>query len=1622
MAENNDILGIVGHLDISDIYNSLEKMHSAISQITGVSQEMAKKMEDAYKAVGNATEKELAQKSKEALDIFSQVLTEIKDLADKNVSSIEQSIENLQKQLIKASNEIENVPLETKHYNELKDTIEGLNQQINIEEQNLSRAKDEAEALSVALEKVSNAKVGSESEGGTVLPETPPVNDNLQQSKEAAEILIEKLKEVADQSAQVNEQLQDFGKTDTDTTNIDELKAKLEEYATLTQQTAGVASAAYRQQEEYVNKLRDAQSELNEKIKNFEGNEDELQHMNEQYAQMDEELAKGEQNLGVLNDAMKRSAEEAEEARAALERCNAAIQQIEEQSEQSEEKVDSLWQKLKGWATGHGKLSEGLDTFKKGLDKLPIPLKTATDGIGDMVKGMWQMCKTPIGIVLAAITLALQSLFQWFTKNAEGQKQFARVSAYVGSILSSLSDIAVKVGKYLFNAFATSNGAMNGFAKGLVTTFKAAVETAIKLITGLGKGVKGLYQILTGDFKEGWETLKDAGSDMATAIGSAINTITNSISTAWKGITGVVKMAKDGINELNNTDLKGQLNEMISKAKESGDLAFKQKETEIAISKAKEKEAALDAEIAKSREKIYTLQGKERLEEIQRLKAMQQEKYGERIKQYEEMYKIQKRTNELHSSTLADEEKERQLNIQLLQLKAQQAAATRMTARLEESTKRTIANEGKRGGKQTAAVSAASAKRDELIYTNEEARIRLEKDLEAKIADARVKAMKDGFDKTEEERKRQNEAELDNIEKQRQAAIDAEYKRQKAQHEAEQAVIKAQGGKVVNWNKDMFDSNSSDVRAINRQFDKIVEFTKQKQLNVEEEIEDQQLQLMRDYLKEYGTFQQQKLAIAEEYAKKIAEAEAKGDKGEVLKLEKQKQQAESNVEYRAIEAKIDWYSVFDNMGLVMKGALEEQLNMLRNYIKSPQYQQLQPDQKQTITNAMSNIRQAIGSVDGLNFHDLARAVKEYQTALQEQKTAEEAYKQAELIYGKELEAAKKRLKAADPNDKEEYKAATNAVESLQNKLNTVGETLNEANKKVKVSGQNLAITTKDVTQPVSEITAFLKASSIPQLGELFAAFDQLKGGLEGLKALKNLKGNEIAEAGEEIGEKLSDAAQKGAKGIEGAGQTLATTLGKGGLIAQIISAILSILDILKDGIGTLVSNLIDTILNAIDGIINNILSGKFIEQIVGSIIKGVGNIIDTVIGAIGSVLSFGKLSSGGPSDWFTNSNAKEVEDTINRLTDRNERLQQSIVSLRKAVDANTGARAIEYSNQAKEYQQEYNKNILGKFAAEMSYHNAHHSNAYYYHLSDEIVNEINAVLEKIGSDNRVRNDYWEDLLNLTPEEMDAIRSQAMRAWDVITDQGYYDKAYEYLNEYADMAGKIEEINDELAESLTNTTEENVFDDFLESLYKLADGSEDVFKDIANNWQEMVNKMAVKNLVASSFQAKLNDWYKKLAQLNQDVSTGKITEKQYRATLEELKKKYDGYVKDAETDIKRLREMNIIKPTGNSPDQQATYNSLEKWTYDQADELISRATAMQIIQEHQFETLQGTLQVANMIMTDVGSMKVSVGEISQSIATTIDLHTSANDKLDKIVTNTAPISEIRDFVKKLYNER
>ena len=229
--------------------------------------------------------------------------------------------------------------------------------------------------------------------------------------------------------------------------------------------------------------------------------------------------------------------------------------------------------------------------------------------------------------------------------------------------------------------------------------------------------------------------------------------------------------------------------------------------------------------------------------------------------------------------------------------------------------------------------------------------------------------------------------------------------------------------------------------------------------------------------------------------------------------------------------------------------------------------------------------------------------------------------------------------------------------------------------------------------------------------------------------------------------------------------------------------------------------------------------------------------------------------------------------------------------------------------------------------------------------------------------------------------------------------GYGGRLTEQLDEYIEQAGKLEEITAALYENLTTTTKENVFDDFLSSLYDLADGSADVMDEIADNWQKMVNRMAVNNLVGANFQKNLEDWYENLAKLNEARTNGEITDEEYRKRLDALKAEYDGYVESAKRDIETLRTEGIVKATEeNSGVTQS-----------------SKAGAFTTMSQDQAGKLEGLFISGQMHWA---SMDDKLTDVTRQMD-------EAGDHLRQIATNTASsaqsLGEIKEDIKKMIRD-
>ena len=483
-------------------------------------------------------------------------------------------------------------------------------------------------------------------------------------------------------------------------------------------------------------------------------------------------------------------------------------------------------------------------------------------------------------------------------------------------------------------------------------------------------------------------------------------------------------------------------------------------------------------------------------------------------------------------------------------------------------------------------------------------------------------------------------------------------------------------------------------------------------------------------------------------------------------------------------------------------------------------------------------------------HALGDAVTRVQNAELQQEAAFIRLKAAQTDYNKALESG----------NQAEIERTQIALQTAQSSSVSADEEYLNATSEMKALAGEVKSASRDTVDGLNMVSDGLHGFAS---GTLQGSFEGIQNMLTGLSKLN-------------IGGKVGDAISR-----------MSETLSSAGVIGQIISAILSILDLLKDGIGPIISSLIDTIFNAITGILDNILSGDLFKQIGGSLVNGIGGLLNTV-----SFGGFNKLFGIG-------GNAREVQAAIDRLTDRNEKLQTSIEDLTDTIKASKGTKSVEAYRDAYKYQKETNANYLQIAKEQARYSGSHHSWNYYWGGFNQA--QIDKLSGQIGR-------QWDgNLWSLSPEEMKALRSN-VDMWTQIQNTGkggYGGRLTEKLDDYIDQAGKLEELTDQLYEGLTGISFDGMYSSFIDNLMNMKYGAKDAAEDIS----EYFMRAMLSNKIGEMYSDKLKGWWEKFGKAMED---NELTEAERNALMEE----YMQYMDEALA----LRD-NLAAATGYDKTQQ-----------------------------------------------------------------------------------------------------
>lgn len=688
--------------------------------------------------------------------------------------------------------------------------------------------------------------------------------------------------------------------------------------------------------------------------------------------------------------------------------------------------------------------------------------------------------------------------------------------------------------------------------------------------------------------------------------------------------------------------------------------------------------------------------------------------------------------------------------------------------------------------------------------------------------------------------------------------------------------------------------------------DQIALIEKQRQLKLKE-IQQAEIKDMLDFMKQYGSLEQQRYAILKEYADKIDLAREKGDTFGAANAEMEMNDQLKKLNFSDFKDSINWDVVFQDMNRLSIPYLEDLRKKMKELLGSGT---LEIDDMKTVSDQIYKIDDAISEQKD-RWGLVNDAVREHRRLIDEAKDAQDRLAQAR---------------------KGEFDAKADNM-SQRRKIQGVF-----AESGVNIDTSNITSANKD---KLMGSTKNLSVSQTEKLRKLFddLAVSEVKVG----KATKEVgKAQEEAKVKQDAAKKsLHDTIEEWAEGLRKIQEKL-----------KDLPGLVDALGLGNTGFGKAVNNGMDA-LNSGTQAFSDFASGNYI----GAAMNGI-----KTISSLGKMFGIG----GG--------NGAEVAKKTEELTESNDRLMYSIDKLKESIDKSSGYTAVSNYNAAYDAQKQVNTQTMDILKTQMGYHGAHHSNAYYWNLSAQDYAAINKTL---AEQSKIRGGYTnssinkvnslEDIYKLTPEQMADIRTHNADVWKNMTDQGKYDKT-EYWEQYTELAGKLEELTEQINENLTQTTFDSMKSDFINNLMDMSKSA----KDFSNDFTTMLNQSMLNFALGDLMNKKLKPLYESWANKMKENGGRQLTPTE----LNNLKEEYDKIVQEGLA----IRD-NIADITGykQSYEQSASSGSFESMSQDTGEELNGRFTAVQIATE-------GTYEEAKLINTKLDAIAARDGGTEGSLLT------------------------------------
>ena len=825
-------------------------------------------------------------------------------------------------------------------------------------------------------------------------------------------------------------------------------------------------------------------------------------------------------------------------------------------------------------------------------------------------------------------------------------------------------------------------------------------------------------------------------------------------------------------------------------------------------------------------------------------------------------------------------------------------------------------------------------------------------ELENQVEQTRIDALQKGSEKTIAAMKLAHKKELEQIDKQKQ-----EYLKKK-QDEAEAEFKANPNNKDKTFNRSTVTLSASE----NAKFDEMLANIKIKHANENKELEVQRLQALYDYLKEYGTVQQQMYAIAKEYDEKIAK-EKDENRRKILEKEKASALAKSNTGNIALD--IDWGATFGGIGGVLKEIAKDTLKEVEQYMRTAEFKALSPSDKKAYIDLQEKLRkEGVGEATSpfkfSQWAEIEKQTKAYQDSVRNLQEKTKAHTKAI----EDLEKAEKLLTNATTDSSR--KIAQAAVDAARVKVDTTANDLNNAKEDKNNKQGNLTNSTNKAIQGLNNFSSALQQMSN----------GTLKGFADGIANL------------------ISSIAGK-----SGVGGLIGTIGGKAG---GLIGAILQIIDALGDDPAGFIKGILDKVAKVVETVLQQI------PRIVLDVIKGVGNIIGGIISGI--------------SSWFAGGgNEKEMEKEISKLTKANEKLAQTIEDLSKNIGKkdNTNKQSIESYKKAKAAEDEWEANQRRAIDARASEwtnkgygflgiggkgsFNAHSKSRDWWGW-----NEFNKRLSELGSKAKVFSST--DMWKLSPNEMKTLQETADTAWREFFDNGGHKSPEDLVKEYIERSGKKEELVSALNEKLTGQS----WDGFMDSYKSVLKNLESTTEDFANNINELISNALLESFSNEELKPKIKELYEYIAKAAEDGLDD--------SEIAYIRKKNDEIAALGLNKRNELEQAGLIKKKDS--EQNASANGVSSITFEQASNIIALTTAGNISRDQIKDLISTKISTIDITVRGMQSLMGEQRNIADEIRTHqvnsyIELQgihddTSAMNKTLKMLSSD--VSDIKKNIK------